>query len=154
MQVDGDNLIVSFQQIPAHSTKCWVIQKSVCIDKSQYPFTILLDEMLAISYKLHIVIIYPFRIPLLKLLLSTRLLFIILHQLHYPFALVGAFTAVRRIPHHHHHRCIPLDMVGFISLTAEPAGKKSAGILVMFLQRVGQVDAEPLLLLWLIACLP
>src|SRR5690606_23786038 len=110
----GIDFIISFEQIPSHSSKSWIIQKAMWIDKSQNTRTILLDEMLSKTNEFHIIIIYKFRILLFKFFFSSWLLLIILHQIHYPLTLISRLSTIWWITYYNHHWSIFLYFIGLI----------------------------------------
>ena len=84
--------VKSLAQMPAHPSKGGVIQIAVIGDKAQNALAIFGNHMLRETDKFDVIIVDPFRIPLFQLFLAAWFLFVCLHQVHNPSALVGAFA--------------------------------------------------------------
>lgn len=139
-------------------------------DEPDYAMPSSFDTPLRKSYELYVVIVYPLRIAFaqwlpvnLKVvggfpsLASIKRLFALIasqvlsmQQRLNPDAIVCRFPSVRRVTYNYHHWRIALDARGGIGLVCdELATEQMLALLDSLLERVGEVDAEAIL----IACL-
>ncbi len=139
VQVKRVNSVEGGKQAPPHATKRGVVEKTVRIYIAHHSTFVAFDIVLRQTYKLHIVVVYPFRVAFLQCCLSARLFLVVVHQPHYPLATVLAFARVRRIAYHHHHRAVALNAVCGPSLVAEPLRPQCARVGMTFLERVGEI---------------
>ena len=153
VQIDDVDFVETPQQIPPHPSERGVVDKTMVIDISQYPFVVAIHEELSQAYEFAIVIVDPFRIPFLQRLVRIGFFLVILHQAHNPFAFVFAFSAVRRIAQHDHDRSIALDFVCAVGLAGEELGEQCACILVVFFQRIGEKHPQAFVIVGLVTCL-
>ena len=108
-------------------------------------------------YELAIVVVQPLWVFLFKgvliyyftilsfsyfFLLKPRLLLIVIHQTHYPFALVGRLFIVWRVAHYYHNRCFAFNHTCCIRFVGNISCEVEIFLGVFFLKRVGKKDVQ------------
>jgi len=117
MQVVQINRIETFQQRLAHVHERGIVEIAMVRDECENPVASLLDTPLREADELHVVVGQPLR---LRGLLQLGALFVLVHQVFDPFALVGRMARIRRVAQHHHHRYVALDARGGLRFVTCP----------------------------------
>ena len=136
MQVHDVDGVEGLCEFFPHAAENLPVEKSVVADVGHDALPIPLDVVLPQPDELDVVIAEGVDGPLAQVALVVG------HQPLYPLAPVAAGHIVGRVAEHHHHPPAALDDVGLLRLPVDEGGElpHAGGIL----QRVGEVDPEPL----------
>ena len=147
MQIKNVDFIKSFHQRFTHLPMDDSIYKAIIWNICKNSFAVLFHIIMPQANEFDVIVRKRLDISLFQIFLID------FRQFLNPRTFIATTYAIRRIPHHHHYRCVAFDKVRLISFLSEPLSKQRSCIVVTFFKRICQEYAKTLILFSLIACL-